>query len=125
MSAAAVLGSSLTSLWRATGAKEKIRHGSCLVKAERLCDIVNGLLDSEADDQGAVLHAKLATLNNLSLLQRERSNCESAQKRLRAFAWTISLAPSSSMTSFSQINVDVMLLSIPLASSAPSIAPAA
>jgi hypothetical protein len=99
-------------------------NAACLIKAERLYDIVNRLLDSEAHNQGTVLLVKLATLNNRSLLQHEQSNYKSAQEGFELLAWTISSVPSS-MLSSSQIDVDALLLNVLYSSSAPSIAPAA
>ena len=104
---------------------KKSGKAACLVKAERLYVLVNRLLDCEVDNQGTVLHIKLATLNNLSLLQHEQSNYESAQKGFELLAWTISSVPSSRIASI-QINVDALLLNVLFASSATSsIAPAA
>jgi hypothetical protein len=103
---------------------KKLGKSACLVKAERMYEMVIRLLDSEADYQGTALLVKLATLNNLSLLHHEQRNYESAQNGFELLAWTIRSAPSSSMLSSSQMDVDAMLLNV-LFVSVPSIAPAA
>jgi tetratricopeptide (TPR) repeat protein len=109
-------------------------HGkaACLVKAERMYEIVNRLLllDSEADNQATTaLHVKLATLNNLSLLQHEQHNYESAQTGFQLLlAWTIRSAPTiNSMIYSSQQMMDVhaMLLNVLFGSVPSIIAPAA
>jgi hypothetical protein len=102
---------------------KKLGKTACLLRAERMYEMVIRLLNSEGDNQGTAFHVKLATLNNLSLLQQEQSNYESAQKGFELLAWTISSAPSS-MLSYSQMDVDAMLLNV-LFASAPLIAPAA